>query len=115
MRQPDNLNFDRAHRAGPFSAAATRAIRVRATSSFDCEGQDSTPAAVTRCTVLRSPPITPVGGETSLATIQSQPLRFSFDLRVLDHLLGLSGKSDHELRPAAFQFRHGREDVGILL
>src|SRR4051794_41980138 len=31
-----------------------------------------------RCTVLRSPPITPVAGETSLATIQSQPLRLIF-------------------------------------
>ena len=30
--------------------------------------------------MLRSPPITPVAGDTSLATIQSQPLRASFAL-----------------------------------
>ena len=36
--------------------------------------------AVTRWMVLLSPPMTPVSGDTSLATIQSQPLRASFSL-----------------------------------
>ena len=40
----------------------------------------SPPSRVSRWTVLRSPPITPVAGDTSLATIQSQPLRASFAL-----------------------------------
>jgi hypothetical protein len=43
-------------------------------------GQDSTPDAVMRCTALSSPPIAPPSAETSFATIQSQPLRFSFAL-----------------------------------
>ena len=34
-------------------------------------------SAVTRCTAFSSPPMIPVAGETSLATIQSQPLRVS--------------------------------------
>ena len=37
-------------------------------------------AQVRTWTVLRSPPITPDAGDTSLATIQSQPLRFSFEV-----------------------------------
>src|SRR5579885_3806034 len=38
-------------------------------------GQSSTPSASTRWIVLRSPPKVPVPGETSLARIQSHPLR----------------------------------------
>ena len=57
-----------------------RPTSARATSSFDCGGHDSTPLAVTRCTVLTSPPITPLSDDTSLATIQSQPLRLSLSL-----------------------------------
>ena len=41
-----------------------RVTSARATSSFDCGGQDSTPRAVTRCTVLRSPPMAPPSAET---------------------------------------------------
>ena len=52
----------------PWSSPARNRLRCRA------------PSRVSRCTVLRSPPITPVAGETSLATIQSQPLRASFAL-----------------------------------
>src|SRR3981189_1233580 len=67
---------------------ATRATSAAATSSLVIAGQDSilistpilSPSRVSRWTVLRSPPITPDAGETSLATIQSQPLRASFAL-----------------------------------
>ena len=57
-----------------------RAISMAATSSFDCGGQASTPLAVTSSMVLRSPPMMPVCGDTSLARIQSQPLRASLAL-----------------------------------
>ena len=42
----------------------------------------STSSAVTRCTVLRSPPMMPVCGETSLARIQSAPLALRFFWRI---------------------------------
>ena len=51
VRQPHDAHLDgfvAAHCFASFSAAAMRATRLRATSSFDCGGQDSTPAAVTR-------------------------------------------------------------------
>ena len=53
---------------------------------------------------LRSPPITPLppmplSGDTSLATIQSAPLRCSFALAVLDQLFGLGRKADDKFRP----------------
>src|SRR5581483_71564 len=56
------------------SRSAARATSRRATSPLSSSGQLSTPCAVTMCTVLRSPPMTPVEGDTSLATIQSAPL-----------------------------------------
>src|SRR5262245_24727642 len=80
VREPHDPNFDLVHRFAPASVSAMRGISARATSSFDCGGQDSTPCAVTRCTVLRSPPMAPPSAETSLARIQSQPLRASFAL-----------------------------------
>ena len=61
-----------------------RSIKARATSSFDRGGQDSMP-----CTddhrhrlpaALISPPMMPVEGDTSLATIQSQPFLASLAL-----------------------------------
>ena len=76
MRQPHDAQLDalcRHSSSNSVTAGVTRSINARATSAFDCGGHDSTPAPVTRCTVLRSPPIMPVAGETSLATIQSQP------------------------------------------
>src|ERR1043166_9082555 len=80
MRKLFYLHLD-AHVA---TAPAMRATSAVATSSLVITGQESTlmsrPARVSRCTVLRSPPITPLAGETSLATIQSQPLRTSFAL-----------------------------------
>src|SRR5262249_60318972 len=63
--------------AGP-SAVTTRSISMRATSSLVWVGQSSTPSAVTRWMVLRSPPMTPDSADTSLARIQSQRLRASF-------------------------------------
>src|SRR5690606_13429186 len=80
MRQPHHLQFHFVHGFAPPSDSATRMISARATSSLDWDGQDSTPLSVTRWTVLRSPPMTPLCGETSLATIQSQPLLRSFAL-----------------------------------
>ena len=60
------------------------ATRRRATCALSISGQLSTPAAVIRCTALRSPPMMPVSGDTSLATIQSQPLALRFLLGVVD-------------------------------
>src|SRR5579883_708236 len=87
VRQADDLDGDV---FGAHSAASAGRGRVRcsamapascmATRSFDRVGQSCTPSAVIRCTVLRSPPNVPVAGETSLATIQSQPLRVRFSI-----------------------------------
>src|SRR6202789_578579 len=70
MRQAPDREL---HAAWPFSASAMRAARRRPTSRLSRSGQSSVPFAVIRCTVFLSPPITPVAGLTSLATIQSQP------------------------------------------
>src|SRR6266700_3046305 len=80
MRKPHRPELDLAHDPDALRAAAIRSTNARATSSFDCGGQDSTRSAVIRCTRLRSPPMMPVSAETSLARIQSQPLRASFSL-----------------------------------
>src|ERR1044072_747644 len=80
VRQPQDTHGDLAHRDVPPIASAMRTASVAATSSFDCVGQCSTPIAVTRWIVLLSPPITPLSADTSLARIQSQPLRLSFAL-----------------------------------
>ena len=58
------------------------------------------------------PPNTPVPGDTSLATIQSQPLRARFALRMFDQVFGFGGKADDEAR-ALFAVRKGRENIGI--
>src|SRR3954447_22868171 len=84
VRQLPDVDLDLcAHEDFP-TILAMWAINAAATSSLAIAGQDSTlmsaPLRLSRCTVLRSPPITPVAGETSLATIQSQPLRASFAL-----------------------------------
>ena len=63
------------------SAAAIRAARRAATSVLARRGQSSTPSAVTRWTSLSSPPMMPVAGLTSLATIQSQSLRAAWRRR----------------------------------
>src|SRR5580658_11159352 len=129
MRQPDDVHVDGgliAHGLVSASAVTTRSIRLRATSSFDCGGQFSTPLAVTRCTVLTSPPMIPVAGETSLARIQSQPFLASLalalamrslvsaakpmtrcgrpDLRceIVDRMSGFSVSDNVDVRPACF-------------
>src|SRR3984957_19657080 len=84
MGQLPDLDLDGgAHEAFP-TVWAIRATNAAATCSLDITGQESTwisaPSRVSKWTVLRSPPITPDAGETSLATIQSQPLRASFAL-----------------------------------
>src|SRR5262249_20125104 len=89
------LQFDRDFRA---QDAGSRGLSVRlfatcptrsiGTCFLVIPGEESTAISpssppllrLSRCTVLRSPPITPVAGETSLATIQSQPLRASLAL-----------------------------------
>src|SRR5271154_6630029 len=45
MRQPHDAQLD-AHRLAPSKLAAMRAIKARATSSLDCDGQSSTLLAV---------------------------------------------------------------------
>src|SRR3954464_5261141 len=63
------------------TVSAIRATRVVATCSLLIGAHESTAISalsvlrVSRCTVLLSPPMMPVAGDTSLATIQSQPLR----------------------------------------
>src|ERR1700722_13888862 len=84
MGQLPDLDFDRGtHEVFP-TVWAIRATNAAATCSLDITGQESTwisaPSRVSKWTVLRSPPITPVACEMSLATIQSQPLRVSFAL-----------------------------------
>src|SRR6267142_7048980 len=84
VRQLADVDFHRrAHAVFPNVLAIVATSSV-ATCSLVITGQESTlmlstlvsaASRVSRCTVLRSPPITPVAGETSLATIQSQPLR----------------------------------------
>src|SRR5262245_55941002 len=76
---PDLDDHIRAHGWPPVSASAMRATSAVATSFLSMAGHDSTPSRVIMCTVLRSPPNTPPAGDTSLATIQSHPLRASFD------------------------------------
>ena len=91
-----------------------RATRLRATASFDCDGQDSTPDAVTRCTALSSPPIAPPCGRDVVRDDPVAALALELGLGVLDHLLGLGREADDELRPLRFQLRDRRQDVGIL-
>ena len=49
-----------------------------------------------------SPPMMPVDGDTSLARIQSQPLRAQLGLGVVGDVFGLGGKADHQFRPLLF-------------
>src|SRR3954470_6937235 len=86
MRQHADVDDD-VHGSDP-TVLMISATSAAATSSLLMTGQDATWIAsppsvktrVRRCTVLRSPPITPVDGETSFATIQSQPLRWNLAL-----------------------------------
>ena len=87
----ENFEFDR-KRHGPFSRwpvpltrppplpirDAIRSASRAATSGLVIAGQSSTPSPSTRWIVLLSPPKVPVPGDTSLARIQSQPLRRRF-------------------------------------
>ena len=67
-----------------------------ATRSLLSVGQFWTPSALIRWTVLRSPPNVPVAGETSLATIQSQPFRVRLSIALVIRILGLGGEADDE-------------------
>src|SRR5680860_1588273 len=69
-----NLHAHSAAERSDDSVSAARARRRAAISSLLMAGQSSVPAPVTRCTMVRSPPMMPVAAETSLATIQSAPL-----------------------------------------
>src|SRR6185437_8979445 len=71
VRQPHDPDLD-AHASSP----AMRSARRRATSPFDAFGQGSTPCESTSSTSFSSPPMI-APSLTSLATIQSQPLRAS--------------------------------------
>src|SRR5680860_463158 len=72
--QDPNLHAHSAAERNEDSTSAARARRRAAISSLLMAGQSSVPAPVTRCTMVRSPPMMPVAAETSLATIQSAPL-----------------------------------------
>src|SRR6185312_6684632 len=78
MRQPGEGNVECAHARASRSVVAIRRTSPSATASLERTGQLSTPPAVTRCTWLFRPPNVPLFGDTSFATIQSQPLRRSF-------------------------------------
>src|SRR5690242_1667187 len=87
VRQANDLDVDGlcAHSAASAGRGRVRCKAIApascmATLSFGKVGQACTPSAVIRWTVLRSPPNVPVAGETSLATIQSQPLRLRFSM-----------------------------------
>src|SRR6266550_792771 len=89
MRQLADVDFHGGAHELFSTVLAIFAISSVATCSLVITGQESTlmlstpisvPSRVKRCTVLRSPPITPDADDTSLATIQSQPLRLIFAL-----------------------------------
>ncbi len=68
-----------------------------------------------RCTVLRLPPMTPLSGETSLATIQSQPLDLRFFLAYSMTCSVSAAKPMTSARPhARLLVRDGLQDVGVL-
>ena len=106
--------IDIRHRCVPFSVAAMRSTSSRATSSLDCDGQDSTPArgdemngiAIAAHDARRGRHVV---GDDPVAALASQ-----FGLGVLDHLFGLGGETDNKRRPSGLEFRHGREDVRVL-
>ena len=97
----------------PPSPPAMRATSARATSSFDCGGQDSTPRAVTRCTLLRSPPMTPRRGRDVVGHDPVAALACKLCLRMFDDVIGLGREADHQPRPRARAVRHGRQDIGV--
>ena len=59
------------------------------------------PAAVNRWTVLSSPPMMPVAGETSLATIQSAFLRARLAAALVAEVVGFGGEADDQARDGA--------------
>src|SRR6185437_14484959 len=62
------------------NCSAARSMIFCATSALLISGQLSTPLLVIKCTALFSPPITPVAGDTSLATIKSARFASNFFL-----------------------------------
>src|SRR6185437_14309589 len=110
VRQAHDADVDGA--AHDASAAAMPAISMAATSSFDCGGQGSMPRVVTSWIVLRSPPMMPVCGETSLARIQSQPLLASLALALVA-TFSVSAAKPITSWALRFAVCDGREDVGI--
>ena len=61
-----------------------------------------------------SPPMTPLAGDTSLATIQSQPLRASLALACSTTFSVSAANPITRPRPPGLEMRHGREDVRVL-
>ena len=70
-------------------------------------GQSSTPSALIRCTVLRSPPKVPEAVDTSLATIQSQPLRVRLSIALATRFSVSAAKPT----TSTGRFGPGRESV----
>ena len=75
--------------------------RRAATSVFSMRGHASAPVSVTRCTsFVLAAHDAGRRADTSLATIQSQPLRARLAVACSTTSLGLGGEADHEARPA---------------
>ncbi len=81
----EHLQFDRIHlslfgrdRVPRASASAIRSTSLSPTSRLRHFRPVLDASAETRCTRFSSPPMIPVAGDTSLATIQSPPFRCSF-------------------------------------
>src|SRR6185295_8712289 len=69
----DTLHSAASALVGRPKCRAMRPASRMATSPLARVGQSSTPEALIRCTVLRSPPNVPTLADTSLATIQAKP------------------------------------------
>ena len=112
MRQPDDGDGRAAHRAGPAERGCDPGDQLRAPPRpWTGSATTSTPAAVTRCTLLRSPPMTPLARDTSLATIQSQPLRWRASPGALSMTSSVSAAKPID-QPRTFAYCGGRRSPG---
>ena len=94
--------------------SAMRATSARATSSFDCGGQDSTPS---RGHEMHGVAVAAHDAGAGRHVVGDDPvaaLARELGLGVLDDVIGLGREADDEPRPAGVCVRDGRQDVGIL-
>jgi hypothetical protein len=90
-----------------------RAASRRAVSALLIRGQVSAPASVISVTAFSDPPMIP-SGETSLATIQSQPLRARFSVACRTTSSVSAAKPTTSAGRPSAHLRHGGEDVWVL-